>query len=192
MMSAGMASEKQQQKLSPAVDNPPNGGQGDETVADTPERTDSVTVGVMERVVERDNLRRALNQVRRNKGGPGIDGLTVERLPDYLKVHWPVLRTQLLNGSYRPASVKQVLIPKPGGGARSLGIPTVVDRFIQQAVLQVLQGEWDQTFSQCSYGFRPKRSAHQAVARAQEYVRAGYRWVTDLDLEKFFGASGEA
>jgi len=180
-----MASDKQQ-KLSPAVDNPSNSGQGDETVADTSEATDSVTVGEMERVVERENLRRALNQVKRNKGGPGIDGLTVERLPDYLKVHWPALRTQLLNGSYRPAAVKQVLIPKPGGAVRSLGIPTVVDRFIQQAVLQVLQGEWDQTFSQCSYGFRPKRSAHQAVVRAQEYVRAGHRWVVDLDLEKFF------
>lgn len=185
-MSAGMASEEQQQKLSPAIDNPPKCGQGDETVADTPGGTDSVAVKVMERVVERENLHRALNQVRKNKGGPGIDGLTVERLADYLKAHWPAIRTQLLNGSYRPVAVKQVLIPKPSGGVRSLGIPTVVDRFIQQAVLQVLQGEWDQTFSQSSYGFRPKRSAHQAVARAQEYIRAGYRWVTDIDLEKFF------
>src|SRR5262245_50555462 len=130
-MNVGMASDKQQ-KLSPAVDNPPKRGQGDETIVDTPERADSVTVSVMERVVERENLHRALNQVKRNKGGPGIDGLTVERLADYLKVHWLSLRAQLLDGSYRPAAVKQVLIPKRDGGVRSLGIPTVVDRFIQQ------------------------------------------------------------
>jgi RNA-directed DNA polymerase len=185
-MSDGMASEVQQLKLSPALDNPPDGGQEDEAVTHAIEGTDSVTVRMMERVVEVGNLRAALSQVRRNKGGPGIDGLTVERLPDYLKVHWPEIRTQILNGTYRPAAVKRVLIPKVGGGARSLGIPTVVDRFIQQALLQVLQAEWDQSFSHSSYGFRPKRSAHQAVARSQEYVRAGKRWVVDLDLEKFF------
>jgi Reverse transcriptase (RNA-dependent DNA polymerase) len=161
-MSEGMASEEQSPTLSSAVDNPPQCGPKDEAVADTGEVIDSVTVKVMERVVERDNLHRALNQVRRNKGGPGIDGLTVERLADYVKQHWPGIRTQLLNGTYRPAALKRVLIAKPGGGVRSLGIPTVVDRFIQQALLQVLQPQWDHTFSHSSFGFRPKRSAHQA------------------------------
>jgi RNA-directed DNA polymerase len=181
----GNASGKQR-TLSSAVDNPPDGGQKDETVVHTLEGIDSVAVSLMERVVERENLRTALTQVRRNKGGPGIEGLTVERLPDYLRVHWLTLRTQLLNGTYRPAPVKRVLIPKSDGSARSLGIPTVVDRFIQQALLQVLQREWDQTFSHLSYGFRPKRSAHQAVTQAQSYVRDGHRWVVDMDLEKFF------
>jgi RNA-directed DNA polymerase len=183
--SEGNASGKQR-TLSSAVDNPPDGGQKDETVTRTLEEIDSVAVSLMERVVERENLRAALIQVRRNKGGPGIDGLTVERMSDYLKVHWPTLRTQLLDGTYRPAPVKRVLIPKPDGSARSLGIPTVVDRFIQQALLQVLQAKWDQTFSQFSFGFRPKRSAHQAVAQAQKYVRDGHRFVVDMDLEKFF------
>jgi RNA-directed DNA polymerase len=181
----GIASGKQR-TLSSAVDNPPDGGQKDETVTRTLEEIDSVAVSLMERVVERENLRSALTQVRRNKGGPGIDGLTVERLPDYLKVHWLTLRAQLLGGTYCPAPVKRVLIPKSDGSARSLGIPTVVDRFIQQALLQVLQREWDKTFSHLSFGFRPKRSAHQAVAQAQKYVRDGHRYVVDMDLEKFF------
>ena len=185
-MSDGMASDPQHLKLPPALDNPPDGGQGDEVVSHSIGSTDSVTVKMMERVVERDNLFRALKQVRRNKGGPGIDGLKVERLPDYLKRNWLAIRTQLLNGTYRPAPVKRVLIPKPDGGVRSLGVPTVVDRFIQQALLQVLQPEWDQSFSHSSFGFRPKRSAHQAVAQAQAYVREGYRFVVDMDLEKFF------
>jgi RNA-directed DNA polymerase len=140
----------------------------------------------MERVVERNNLLSALNQVRRNKGGPGIDGMSVDQLAAHLKVHWPRIRTELLAGTYRAAPVKRVLIPKPNGGVRQLGVPTVVDRFIQQALLQVLQADWDKTFSDASFGFRPKRSAHQAILRAQEYVRGGHRWVVDLDLEKFF------
>lgn len=185
-MNDGMASDEQHPKLPPALDNPPDGGQEDEAVSHTIDSADSVTVTMMERVVERDNLCRALKQVRRNKGGPGIDGLTVERLPDYLKRNWLAIRTQLLNGTYQPAPVKRVLIPKPGGGVRSLGVPTVVDRFIQQALLQVLQPEWDRTFSHSSFGFRPKRSAHQAVSQAQTYVREGYRFVVDMDLEKFF------
>lgn len=127
-MSVGMASDTQHLKLSSAVDNPHDCGPKDEAVSCAIDETDSVTVNVMERVVERDNLHRALNQVRRNEGGPGIDGLTVEGLPDYLKRNWPTIRTQLLNGTYQPAPVKRVLIPKPDGGARSLGIPTVVDR----------------------------------------------------------------
>ncbi len=185
MVKDGIASGKQRM-LSSALDNPPDGGQKDETIVHTLDAPDSVAVMLMERVVERDNLRAALNQVRSNKGGPGIDGLTVERLPAYLKRNWPSIRTQLLNGTYQPTPVKRVLIPKPGGGVRLLGVPTVVDRFIQQALLQVLQAQWDQTFSHCSFGFRPKRSAHQAVAQAQTYVREGYRFVVDMDLEKFF------
>jgi RNA-directed DNA polymerase len=141
---------------------------------------------VMERVVEKDNLIRALKQVRRNGGSPGIDGVNVEGLGPYLKDHWPRLKEALLEGSYVPQPVKRVEIPKPGGGVRKLGIPTVVDRFIQQAILQVLQPEWDPEFSEFSFGFRPGRSAHQAIGRAQKYLKEGYTWVVDLDVEKFF------
>jgi RNA-directed DNA polymerase len=112
--------------------------------------------------------------------------MTVEELPAYLRTHWPQIREQLLTGQYEPQPIKRVEIPKPEGGVRQLGIPTVVDRFIQQAVLQVLQPQWDPTFSEYSYGFRPGRSAHQAVAKAQQYLRQGYHWVVDIDLEKFF------
>jgi len=141
---------------------------------------------LMEAVCERSNCKQALARVKRNKGSAGIDGMTVEQLPAYLKQHWPAIRQQLLSGTYKPQAVKRVEIPKPDGGMRQLGIPTVLDRFIQQAVMQVLQGIWDGTFSNHSYGFRPQRSAHQAVTRAQQYIAAGYRWVVDLDLEKFF------
>ena len=144
------------------------------------------TERLMEEVVERENLREALKRVKANKGSPGIDGMTVQELPGYLKEHWPTTREQLLSGTYRPQPVKRVSIPKPDGGTRNLGIPTVLDRFIQQAVLQVLQGRWDRTFSEHSYGFRPGRSAHQAVSRAQQYIAEGYGWVVDIDLEKFF------
>jgi len=147
----------------------------------------SMMVGVtMEAVVVGDNLRRALAQVRRNQGAPGIDGMTIEDLAAYLKDHWTQIRVQLLEGSYRPQPVRRVEIPKASGGTRALGIPTVLDRFVQQAVLQVLQADWDPSFSEASFGFRPGRSAHQAVARAQEHIAAGYGWVVDLDLEKFF------
>src|SRR5664280_2516084 len=141
---------------------------------------------VMEEVCERENRRAALKRVRANQGSPGIDGMTVEELPGHLEQHWPVIREQLLSGTYEPKPVKRVEIPKPDGGVRKLGIPTVLDRLIQQAVMQVLQRSWNHTFSESSYGFRPGRSAHQAVARAQQHVAAGYRWVVDLDLEKFF------
>jgi len=140
----------------------------------------------MEEVCERENLKEALRQVKANKGSPGIDGMTVGGITDYLKQHWPAIREQLLNGTYQPKPVRRVEIPKPDGGVRKLGIPTVLDRFIQQAVMQVLQRRWDPTFSNHSYGFRPGRSAHQAVAQAQQYVAQGYGWVVDLDLEKFF------
>jgi RNA-directed DNA polymerase len=141
---------------------------------------------VMEEVCGRDNCLRALRRVKANKGSPGIDGMKVGELPGYLKQHWPAIREQLLSGTYKPQPVRRVEIPKPEGGVRKLGIPRVLDRFIQQAVMQVLQGQWDATFSEHSHGFRPRRSAHQAVAEAQQYIAAGQRWVVDLDLEKFF------
>src|SRR6266852_7841454 len=141
---------------------------------------------LMEEVCERENLKEALRQVKGNKGSAGVDGVTVDQLTDYLKQHWPMIREQLLNGTYEPKPVRRVEIPKPDGGVRKLGIPTVLDRLIQQAVMQVLQRQWDSTFSDHSYGFRPGRSAHQAVAQAQQYIAAGYGWVIDLDLEKFF------
>jgi RNA-directed DNA polymerase len=140
---------------------------------------------LMERVCERRNLQAALKRVRQNAGSPGIDGMTVEGLSGYLRVHWPRLREELLDGRYQPQPVRRVAIPKPGGGERELGIPTVLDRFIQQALLQVLQPVIDPTFSEASYGFRPGRSAHDAVRRAQAYVQEGRSFVVDIDLEKF-------
>jgi RNA-directed DNA polymerase len=141
---------------------------------------------LMEEVCGRENCKQALTRVKANKGSAGVDGMTVQQLPEYLKQHWPAIREQLLSGTYKPQPVRRVEIPKPDGGVRKLGIPTVLDRFIQQAVMQVLQGRWDRTFSNHSYGFRPGRSAHQAVAQAQQYIAEGYRWCVDLDLEKFF------
>jgi RNA-directed DNA polymerase len=140
----------------------------------------------MEVIVERENLKKALAQVKRNKGAAGIDGMPVDDLPAYLKEHWPTIRAQLLEGTYKPQPVRRVEIPKASGGTRPLGIPTVLDRFIQQAVMQVLQADWDGTFSEMSFGFRPGRSAHQAVERAQAYIAAGHDFVVDIDLEKFF------
>src|ERR1700723_2102132 len=141
---------------------------------------------LMEEVCERENLRAALRGVKANNGNAGVDGMTVVGITDSLKQHWPAIREQLLSGTYEPKPVRRVEIPKPDGGVRKLGIPTVLDRFIQQAVMQVLQRQWDTTFSKHSYGFRPGRSAHQAVAQAQQYIAAGYSVVVDLDLEKFF------
>src|SRR5499427_6549841 len=141
---------------------------------------------LMEEVCDRANLVRAWKRVRSNKGSPGVDGMTIAGAKAYLREHWPNIRSELLSGTYEPQPVKRVEIPKPDGGVRKLGIPTVLDRFIQQAVMQVLQGRWDRTFSDHSYGFRPGRSAHQAVAQAQQYIAEGYRWCVDLDLEKFF------
>ena len=140
----------------------------------------------MEAVVERENLKKALAQVKRNKGAAGIDGMSVADLPAHLKEHWPTIRSQLLDGSYKPQPVRRVEIPKASGGKRPLGIPTVLDRFIQQAAMQVLQADWDGTFSEASFGFRPGRSAHRAVERAQAYIASGHAVVVDIDLEKFF------
>jgi RNA-directed DNA polymerase len=141
---------------------------------------------LIEEACEKENLKEALRRVKANAGAAGADGMTVKELSDFLRENWPRLKEQLLTGTYRPQPVRRVEIPKSGGGMRKLGIPTVVDRFVQQAVLQVLQGGWDPTFSDHSYGFRPGRSAHQAVVKAQEYIQQGYDWVVDLDLEKFF------
>jgi group II intron reverse transcriptase/maturase len=140
----------------------------------------------MERVVERSNLKLAYQRVVENKGAAGIDGMPVSELKDWLKVHWPSVKKALLEGAYLPQPVRRVDIPKPAGGVRTLGVPTVVDRLIQQALHQALQPLFEPTFSEGSFGFRPGRGAHQAVRRAQAYIREGKRWVVDLDLEKFF------
>ena len=146
----------------------------------------AVTERLMEEVCDGENLRSAWKRVQKNQGSPGVDGMTIDDAKDYLREHWPSIRSQLLDGTYQPKPVKRVEIPKPDGGIRKLGVPCVVDRLIQQAVLQVLQDRWDPTFSEHSYGFRPGRSAHQAVAQAQRYVAEGYNVVVDLDLERFF------
>lgn len=166
---------------------PDAGSQGAETVqAPTNRESPSSTAWLMEAICEPVNLRQALKRVKANKGAAGADGMSVSELPEHLRHNWPELKAQLLSGSYQPSPVRRVTIPKPGGGERLLGIPTVVDRFIQQAMMQVLQARWDASFSDSSYGFRPGRSAHQAVKQAHEYIRVGYHWVVDLDLEKFF------
>jgi group II intron reverse transcriptase/maturase len=164
----------------------PNAQRSDEasTAAHGDER--SGNDGLMERVVERSNVRAALKRVRQNKGRPGIDGMTVDELPAHLNDNWETLRASLLDGTYQPSQVREQEIPKSGGGVRKLGIPTVLDRLIQQAMLQVLQPKLDPTFSQHSYGFRPGRSAHQAVCAAQKYIQAGKHVVVDVDLEAFF------
>lgn len=142
--------------------------------------------GEWEAIFSRANLLTALAKVEANGGAAGVDGMTVEALPDHLRVHWEGIRAKLERGTYEPSPVKRVEIPKPGGGVRQLGIPTVQDRMIQQAMLQVLSPLFEPTFSEHSYGFRPGRSAHDAVKAAREQVASGYEWVVDLDLEKFF------
>ncbi len=144
------------------------------------------TRALMERIVDYRNLYRALKRVKANRGSPGIDGMTVRALPDYFQKNCRDLQSALLTGSYRPAPVKRVEIPKPSGGVRQLGIPTVIDRLVQQAVSQALQELYEPTFSDHSYGFRPGRSAHQAIRRSQDYIQSGYSWVVDMDLSKFF------
>lgn len=158
----------------------------EQTVSATAGEASPGTGSLLEKVLERQNLLRALQRVKQNKGSPGIDGMTVDELPDHLRARWPQLREQLLTGRYQPQPVRRCEIPKPGGGKRELGIPTVMDRFLQQALLQVLQPQFDGSFSEHSHGFRPGRRAHDAVREACRYVQAGKRWVVDVDLEKFF------
>jgi RNA-directed DNA polymerase len=142
--------------------------------------------GLLERVLSRPNLQRALHQVRSNRGAPGIDGMSVDELAQHLREHWLEIRAQLEAGRYKPQPVRRVEIPKPDGRKRLLGIPTVLDRFIQQAIAQVVQTQWDPHFHDRSYGFRPSRSAHQALRQLQSDIREGRRWVVDIDLESFF------
>ena len=141
---------------------------------------------LMEEVLTRENMTRALKRVRENKGSAGVDEMTVEELVPYLKDEWPRIRKELLEGQYRPQAVRRVIIPKPAGGKRLLGIPTVVDRLVQQALHQVIGPIFEKSFSESSYGYRPGRSALQAVEQARQYVAQGRRWVVDLDMEKFF------
>src|SRR5213596_140256 len=169
-------------------DAPKTTGEGTETLV-VKRKPESLagTERLMEEVCELDNCKQALQRVKANKGSPGVDGMTVDELPEYLKQHGLKIGEQLRNGTYQPQPVRRVEIPKPDGqGVRKLGIPCVLDRFVQQAVLQVLQKRWDPTFSEHSHGFRPGRSARQAVHEAQQYIAKGYGWVVDLDLEKFF------
>ena len=142
--------------------------------------------GLWEDVFSRENLKGALKRVQRNGGAAGVDGMTVEELPGHLMAHWSSIREKLESGEYRPTPVKRVEIAKPGGGKRKLGIPTVQDRLIQQALHQVLRPLFESTFSDHSYGFRPGRSAHEAVKAARAHVEGGHKWVVDIDLEKFF------
>src|SRR5260221_3546365 len=166
---------------------PVSGYQGTEPFMAKPiSESPAVTEQLVEEMCDRENLGRAWKRVRSNKGSPGVDGMTIDDAKDYLREHWPNIRSHLLEGTYQPQPVKRVEIPKPEGGIRKLGVPCVVDRLIQQALLQVLQERWDPTFSKHSYGFRPGRSAHQAVAQAEHYIAEGYSVVVDLDLEKFF------
>jgi len=147
----------------------------------------ALTVSLMEQVCDPQNLLRAYRRVRSNKGKPGVDGMTVHELADWLRGNNAALTASLLDGTYRPQPVRGVQIPKPGGGQRQLGIPVVVDRLVQQMILQVLEPILDPTFSNSSYGFRPNRSAHMALEQARKYVaQEGREFVVDLDLEKFF------
>jgi len=151
------------------------------------EDSEPETKRLMEAVVERGNMVQALKRVEANKGAPGVDGMPVTGLRGYLREHWPRIKEALQEGRYEPSPVRKVEIPKPDGkGMRQLGIPTVVDRLIQQALQQVMTPHFDPGFSERSYGFRPGRSAHEAVRQAREYVSEGRRWVVDMDLEKFF------
>jgi RNA-directed DNA polymerase len=177
-----LALEPKDRGEAPVVEHP----RAEPFVAKPTPESPAVTEQLMEEVCDGENLQSAWKRVQRNQGSPGVDGMTIDDAKIYLREHWPSIRSRLLHGTYQPQPVKRVEIPKPDGGVRKLGVPCVVDRLIQQAVLQVLQEQWDPTFSEHSYGFRPGRSAHQAVAQAQRYVAEGYNIVVDLDLEKFF------
>jgi len=188
-MSLGGAMRQKSGQLELALEyrgEAPNGRRSVEALTAAKGNERSSNDHLMERVVAGENLHAAVRRVRQNKGGPGIDGMSVEELPRYLMEKWSRVRDELLSGTYQPQKVRRVEIPKASGGVRQLGIPTVVDRMIQQMLLNVLQPMFDPTFSEHSYGFRPGRSAHQAVVEAQGYVQSGRRWVVDVDLEKFF------
>lgn len=170
----------------PRREVPPAKPEDERVMGESQPQDSSEDSSLMAQVVDRDNLLQALKQVKRNKGAAGVDGMTVDELPAYLKQHWPEIKTQLLKGSYQPQPVLRVEIPKPDGRKRKLGIPTVLDRFIQQAIAQVLRWLWEPNFHPDSYGFRLMRSAHQAVYQARSYIRQGRKWVVDLDLDAFF------
>ena len=165
--------------------NPPQQGAESSRAERSTERP-AKAVGLMEVITSPENMKKALKRVMKNKGAPGVDGMTTAELPSWLNQHWSRMKGELLVGAYKPQPVRRVGIPKPDGGHRYLGIPTVVDRLIQQAILEVLTPIFDPHFSDSSYGFRPGRSAHQAVAKAQSYIEEGKRWVVDLDIERFF------
>ncbi|WP_218026892.1 group II intron reverse transcriptase/maturase, partial [Vreelandella aquamarina] len=166
--------------------NPESRPVGVETVPASSSWTKAEPAPLMEAVVAKANMARAYRKVVANQGAPGADGMTVDQLADHLKQYWPTLRERLLAGEYHPSPIRAVEIPKPKGGTRQLGIPTVTDRLIQQALLQVLTPIFDPTFSASSYGYRPGRSAQQAVSAMKAHVTAGHRWVVDLDLKAFF------
>lgn len=179
MKSNGIASDNLPLQAAASPQDESVAGHGSQTASIQPE-------ALLGRVLERPNLQRALKQVRQNKGAPGIDGMSVDDLPRHLKEHWQEIRAQLVAGTYCPQPVKRVEIPKPDGKKRPLGIPTVVDRFIQQAIAQIISAEWEPHFHPSSYGFRPGRSAHHAVRQVQADIREGYAWVVDTDMEAFF------
>jgi len=179
----------QQQKqlelnLGPVAEMPPS-YRFEEFIASHLSESPTGQVRLMESILERNNMKRAIKRVIKNKGAPGVDGMTVRKIKRYLKRHWSKIEQALLEGTYSPMPVKRKEIPKPGG-VRLLGIPTVLDRVIQQAVAQVLNQIWDHTFSEYSFGFRPNRSQHDAIRQYREYVRSGKRFVVDIDLSKFF------
>ena len=181
-----MKPEKVQQTKKEATRSRHELGVAQQTARAVGENIEPSSSELLEEVLSKENLVKALKRVQAKQGAAGIDGMTVDELPDYLRQHWPRIREQLLDASYEPAPVREVPLTKTGGGIRLLGIPTVLDRFIAQACLQVLSPIFDPDFSEYSYGFRPKRSALQAVEQARSYVAQGYRYVVDLDLEKFF------
>lgn len=188
---SGMRQKRQIQQKLPLIteskgETPTAVKRAEPNTAERPTESPAGTKRLMEAILEQGNRTEALKRVTQNKGGAGIDGMTVSELKDHLKESWPDIRKQLLEGTYTPRPVRRVEIPKPGGGMRKLGIPTVTDRLVQQMLLQILQPRLDPNFSKYSYGFRPGRSAHQAIAQAQEYIREGHEWVVDMDLEKFF------
>jgi RNA-directed DNA polymerase len=164
----------------------PGNTSSEEFIASRLSESPTGKIRLMESILERNNMRRAVRRVIKNGGAPGVDGMTVRKISRYLKRHWTKICKALLEGAYMPMPVRQKEIPKPGGGIRLLGIPTVLDRVIQQAVAQVLNRIWDHTFSECSYGFRPGRSQHDAIRQYRAYVRSGLRFVVDIDLSKFF------